>query len=188
MIPLSREEHEALGAAEIFVVGFLDGQGVAERFQAPADGVGDARSRRRAAGPCRRPRRLKKRGASMASSRPRPKSTMLTMIWTRVGKMRRPPGEPRTRKGRPSLNMISGAIELTGRRPGRGRVGRFRIGVEVAHVVVEQEAGPFRDDAAAEEVVDRLGQGDDVAVLVDDGQMGGVLLAGPWPGRTAETG
>ncbi len=37
--------------------------------------------------------------------------------------MRVPPGEPSARNGRPSRNMISGPIELTGRRPGRGAFG-----------------------------------------------------------------
>ena len=61
-------------------------------------------------------------------------------------------------------------------------VGRAGAGGEVVHLVVEQDPGPWRDEAGAEGGVDAQGGRDPVAFAVEDGEVGGV---GPLGGRIA---
>ena len=88
--------------------------------------------------------------------------------------MRLPPGVPVTRNTRPSRSTIVGDIEESGRLPPPGAfaspptrpigVRRAGLGGEVVELVVEQDAGAFRDQAEAVAEIQRVGVGDRVAV------------------------
>ena len=90
----------------------------------------------------------------------------------------RPPGEPVTMNSLPFFVTIVGLIELSMRLPGAMRFAgvpmspveiRFaRLLVEVAHLVVEDEAGAAHDDVRAESALERERVRHGVAVLVDD--------------------
>jgi hypothetical protein len=99
--------------------------------------------------------RCEARGAAMAAGRLMPKSKRLTRICNTVVMIDAPPGEPTASSGRPP--------------------GEF---------VVEQEAAPGHDDAAAAELLDRIRVGDHVAVTVGDHEVTRVraLLAGSGAG------
>ena len=108
-----------------------------------------------------------------------------------------PPGEPRTSSGLPGLHcrlgpgrhcsgwtMMVGVMAESGRLPGAMAlfgaldeaelVGHAGRGGEVVHLVVEQEAERAGGNARAEEIVERVGVGDGVALGIDDGEMGGL--------------
>ncbi len=67
-------------------------------------------------------------------------------------------------------------------------VGHADLGGEVVHLVVHQEAEAIDGDAVAVAAVEGIGVGDGVAVLIDDGEVGGVvgLLVGDGGGRRRE--
>ena len=92
--------------------------------------------------------------------------------------IREPPGLPITMNGLPSFDTIVGLIDDSGDLPRRDRVGlalhqavevrHARLHGEVVHLVVEQDAGALGHLAGPERAVERVGDGDGVAVLVDD--------------------
>ena len=79
----------------------------------------------------------------------------------------RPPGEPVTSTSLPSFVTIVGVIELSMRLPGSIRFAGVPMSpsafvspgllVEVAHLVVEQEARAVDDDVRAEAAFERVG-------------------------------
>ena len=90
----------------------------------------------------------------------------------------RPPGDPVTQHDLAVLRAtIAGVIELSMRLPGAMRFagvpmspvrfGRARLLVEVAHLVVEQDARALDDDVRSVAAFERVGVRDGHAVLVD---------------------
>ena len=128
------------------------------------------------------------RPASTASCAFMPKSTTLRMVSSTVLMMVRPPGEPVTMNSLPSRARIDGDMLDSIRLPGRARlglradvaalVGHLGRRVEVAHLVVEQEAGAGHDDARAVAVLERVGHRHGVALRVDHRQVGRLLRLG----------
>jgi hypothetical protein len=118
------------------------------------------------------------------------KSTTLETICATVVMMVEPPGEPVTRRTRPSgpstmVGVMAESIRLPGLDGVRlalhqpELVRHPRLGGEVVHLVVEQEPGAGHGDQVAVERVDGGGHGHRVAAAVDDRVVGGVLRLGP---------
>jgi hypothetical protein len=85
------------------------------------------------------------------------------------------PGDHRRHRGEHPLSRRHG-VGLPLHQP--EEVGLARRGGEVVHLVVEEEPGARHPEAAAEELVEGGGEGDQVAVAVDDREVGGVGAAG----------
>ena len=96
----------------------------------------------------------------------------------------RPPGLPVTSTARPSRATTVGDCELSIRLPGAITLGGVPIAavpvgdagmpVEVAHLVVEQKAGPADHDVRTKFIFQRVGVGHRHAVAIDHGEMSGV--------------
>lgn len=83
------------------------------------------------------------------------------------------PGEPRATQGVVLVQDEHGGHGGDGAFAGFDLVAAF--GAEAGHDVVEQHAGAFGDDLGAVEAVEGVGVRDDVAGLIDDGEVGGVV-------------
>src|SRR6218665_951918 len=133
------------------------------------------------------------RGVTAASATFMSWSITFRMVCIVVVMMRLPPGLPVARNGLPSLSTKVGDLERRGRLPGPaawGCAGGEGVGVtthqaegvwhaglgrEVIHLIVEHDAGAGGDDAAAEIQIQRISGGDQIAFLVGNGKVRGLI-------------